>query len=51
MNTVLITGSSRGLGASLIRKFAENNYNVIITYNTSVDDAYRLKDEIGKYKV
>lgn len=51
MNTVLITGSSKGLGASLIRKFAENNYNVIITYNTSVDDAYKLKEEIGKYNI
>ena len=51
MHTVWITGSSKGLGASLIRKFAENDYNVIITYNTSVDDAYRLKDEIGKYNI
>lgn len=51
MKTVLITGSSKGLGASLIRKFAENNYNVIITYNASADDAYKLKEEIGKYNV
>lgn len=51
MKTVLITGSSKGLGASLIRKFAENNYNVIITYNTSVVDAYKLEEEIEKYDV
>lgn len=51
MNTVLITGSSKGLGASLIRKFAENNYNVIITYNTSIEDAYKMKEEIEKYNI
>ena len=51
METVLITGSSKGLGASLIRKFAENNYNVIITYNTSIDDAHKLKEKIENYNV
>ena len=28
--TVLVTGSSRGIGASIIREFAMNNFDVII---------------------
>ncbi len=44
--TVLVTGSSIGLGSSIIKKFASNNYNVIINYNTNIDEAMKLKDEI-----
>lgn len=44
--TVLVTGSSIGLGSSIIKKFASNNYNVIINYNTNKDEAMKLKDEI-----
>ena len=51
MKTVLVTGSSRGLGASLIKEFAKKGYNVVITYNTSMEDAYKLKEEIEKYNV
>lgn len=51
MKTVLVTGSSRGLGSSLIKEFAKNGYNVVITYNTSMEDAYKLKEEIEKYNV
>ena len=44
--TVLVTGSSIGLGSSIIKKFASNNYNVIINYNTNRDEAMKLKDKI-----
>lgn len=51
MKTILVTGSGKGLGASLIKEFAKNNYNVIICYNTNKDDAFKLKSEITNVKV
>ncbi len=42
MKTVLVTGSSRGLGASIVTKFAECGYNVVINYLNSEDKAFLL---------
>lgn len=44
--TVLVTGSSRGIGASIIEKFAMNNFDVIINYLNSENEALSLKNEI-----
>ena len=46
--TVLITGSSRGIGAQTAIKFAENDYNVIINYKNSKQNALDLLNEIRK---
>ena len=43
MKTVLITGSSRGIGKECAIKFAENGYNVIINYNNSEKEALELE--------
>ena len=43
----LVTGSSRGLGKEIIKKFAREGFKVIINYNKSEKDAYKLADEIG----
>lgn len=37
--TILVTGSSRGIGRAIIKKFAENGYNVVINYNNSEEEA------------
>lgn len=43
----LVTGSSRGLGKEIIKKFAREGFEVIINYNKSEKYAYKLADEIG----
>ena len=43
MQTVLITGGARGLGAALSEIFAKNGYNVIINYCNSENLAQELK--------
>ena len=46
MNTqkvVLITGASRGIGASAAKEFARNGYNVVINYFNSKEKALSLK--------
>ena len=49
---VLVTGSSIGLGSSIIRKYASNNYDVVITYLSHEEDAIKLKEEVtSKYGV
>lgn len=40
--TVLITGSSRGIGSDMAEKFAREGYNVLINYNKSKHKAEEL---------
>ncbi len=49
--TVLVTGSSQGIGAAIIRELAKEGYNCIINYNNSKDKAYELNEEIKSYNV
>lgn len=44
--TVLVTGSSRGIGAETIRKFASYGASVVINYVSDYDSALKLKQEI-----
>lgn len=49
---VLITGSSRGIGASSIKTFARNGYDVVINYYKNEEEGLKLKDYVEKkYKV
>lgn len=45
---VLVTGGAQGLGASIVRIFAKNGYDVIVGYNSNLDKANELKDELEK---
>ncbi len=47
----LVTGSSKGIGAACIRKFAQIGYDVVITYKDDLDGAKRLKEEVDKCRV
>lgn len=42
----LVTGGSRGIGASISRELAKNGYRVIINYKSSQQAAEQLKKEI-----
>lgn len=47
MKTVLVTGSSRGIGAAICRKL-NKNYKIIINYNKSEEAALKLLNELRK---
>ena len=46
--TVLITGSSRGIGSKTATLYALNGYNVVINYNKSKSTALRLLADLKK---
>ncbi len=51
MKKVLITGSSRGIGAETARLFAKKGCHVYINYNKSEKSALALLDELKNYSV
>lgn len=48
MQTVLITGSTRGIGESCAQIFASKGYNVVLNYKNSDDKAISLSQELEK---
>ena len=46
--TVLITGASKGIGAATAILFAQNGYNVVINYNSSVESAILLEKSLNE---
>ena len=44
--TVIITGSSRGIGAATAEYFAKKNFNVVINYLTGEQEANTLKEKL-----
>lgn len=46
--TVLVTGSSRGLGATIVKTLAQQDFQVVINYYKSKNAAERLISEIGE---
>lgn len=46
--TVLVTGSSRGLGAIIAKQFGEKGYRVIVNYFRNEEKAMQVVEEIGK---
>lgn len=48
--TILITGASKGIGRSLVEKFADEECNIIINYNTSETEAKNLLGKLRNKK-
>lgn len=46
MKTVLITGSSRGIGKCIAENLANEGFNVVINYNKSEKEAKQIKKEL-----
>lgn len=46
---VLITGGDKGIGKSIVLKFAQNNANVYFTYNSDIENAKRTKEDAQRY--
>ena len=49
--TVIVTGGSRGIGKSIVLKFAEQGANVVFTYISSSKQAQEVIQECSKYNV
>ena len=49
MKTILITGSSRGIGEATARMFAKHGWNIVLNYNHSEQKAITLANDLGKY--
>jgi len=48
---VVVTGSSRGLGAATVRRFASEGANVVINYASHQDAAKTLENEVKAYGI
>jgi 3-oxoacyl-[acyl-carrier protein] reductase len=46
MPVALVTGSSRGIGAGVARRFARDGYDVAVNYHTSAERARSVADEL-----
>lgn len=46
MKTVLITGTSRGIGRAIAKKLNSENYKLVLNYNKSEKDALNLLEEL-----
>ena len=41
----IVTGGSKGIGASIVKNLAQNGYNVILNYNTSFEQAKQIANK------
>lgn len=46
MKTVIVTGGSRGIGAAIVKELAINNYNVVLNYNNSEEEAKQIQSKL-----
>lgn len=48
MKTVIVTGASRGIGASVAKEFGKLGYNVVVCFNKNIQKAEEVAFEVEK---
>ena len=48
MKTIIVTGGARGIGKAIVYELAKKNYNVILNYNKSEEEAIKIKNELSQ---
>ena len=48
IKTVIVTGGSRGIGAGIVEYLANNEYNVVLNYNKSEEEAKKIQEKLIK---
>ena len=51
LDSVFITGGSRGIGEAMVRLFAEKGFRVAFTYVNSKENAFKIAEETGSHPV
>ena len=51
MKTILVTGGAKRIGKSIVNSLAEENNQILIHYNNSIEEAQKLRDSLIKKKV
>ena len=46
MKTIIVTGGSRGIGASIVKELANKDYNIVLNYNNSEKQAKQIQKEL-----
>lgn len=46
---VIVTGSGRGIGATIAKELAKEKYNVVVCYNQSADKAKNVYNQLSRY--
>lgn len=46
MKTIIVTGGSRGIGASIVKELANKDYNIVLNYNNSEEKAKQIQKEL-----
>lgn len=46
MKTIIVTGGSRGIGASIVKELANKDYNIVLNYNNSEEQAKQIQKEL-----
>ena len=47
-STILVTGGAGEIGSAICKKFAENGFSVIATYNSNSAKAEKLLEELNQ---